>query len=257
MVQQQGRIRTEQGLKRVRTYLGGGLVADTNTPLLVWERPYPTYYIPIRDVRARLAPTGRHVHSAWHGDGEVHAVDLDGTVAPEGATIYMERKTEALRDHVHFAWEAMDAWYEEDEQIFVHPRDPYTRVDALRSSKHVVIEVDGLVVAETRAPVVLYETGLIPRTYVPAVDVRRDLLSNSDTVTQCPYKGVTRYFHLRAAALAVDDIAWSYPFPTLESAPIAGHICFHDEKVDITVDGVHQSRPAQPYLPPRESDSRS
>lgn len=245
--------RTERGLKRVRVYLRGHLVADTSRPLLVWERPsYPTYYIPVADFRAQLAPTGREVSSEGLGGGHVFTVRVAGAEAPDAATIYQSPKVETLRDQVRLDWQAMDGWYEEDEEVFVHPRDPYTRIDALRSSKHVVIEVNGVRLAESRAPVVLYETGLIPRTYLPAVDVRRDLLADSDTVTRCPYKGVTRYFHLRAGDVDVVDVAWSYPFPVRESAPIAGLICFHDEKVDMTVDGVSQPRPEHPYWSVRD-----
>jgi uncharacterized protein (DUF427 family) len=136
----------------------------------------------------------------------------------------------------------MDAWFEEDEEIFVHPRDPATRVQILPSSRHVTIEVDGVTVADTSHPTLLYETHLPRRTYIPKVDVRMDLLTPTSSTTRCPYKGSARYWSLPGN----DDIAWSYPTPLGESAEIAGLVAFYDERVDVTVDGVRQARPSRP-----------
>ena len=245
MSETRGRVRAEPGQKRVRTYLGGQLVADTRRPLLVWEKPYyPTYYLPAEDVVAKLVPTGETERSPSRGAGHVHDVEVDGHRADGAALTYPDPTIDALRDHVRIAWRDMDRWFEEDEEVFVHPRDPYKRVDILPSSRHVVIEVEGVVVAESRRPTLLFETGLIVRTYLPPTDVRQDLLVPSDTVTRCPYKGTASYLHLQAGDVTVDDVAWSYPFPTLESARIAGLVCFHDEKVDVIVDGQRQPRPS-------------
>jgi uncharacterized protein (DUF427 family) len=236
---EKGRVRTEQGAKRVRAYLGGRLVADTTRPLLVWESPhYPTYYLPAADLRAQLEATGETERSPSRGTAEVHDVLVEGQVATRAAHLYAHPTLEALRDHVRIAWDAMDAWFEEDEEVFVHPRDPYTRIDALRSTRHVVVELHGEVVADSHAPVVLYETGLVPRYYLPATDVRRELLARSDRVTHCPYKGSTVYYHVRVGDHLVENLAWSYPTPFAESLPIAGLICFPSERTDLTVDGV-------------------
>ncbi len=245
MTEVRGRVRAEPGQKRVRAFLAGRLVADTRRPLLVWEKPwYPTYYLPVADVAAELVPTGATERAPSRGDGRVHDLRVGDHLVTGAAVTFPDSPLPALREHVRIAWGAVDAWFEEDEQVFVHPRDPYKRVDILPSSRHVVVETDGQVVAESRRPTLLFETGLIVRTYLPPVDVRRDLLVPSDTVTRCPYKGTADYFHLRAGEIAVDDVAWSYPFPTPESARIAGLLAFHDEKVDVIVDGDRRPRPA-------------
>ncbi len=234
----QGRVRAEPGNKRVRTYLGGHLVADTTRPLLVWESPrYPTYYLPEEDVRATLEATGTTERSPSRGTAEIFDVRVGGHVAARSASAYRDPAIDSLRGHVRLDWQSMDAWFEEDEEVFVHPRDPYTRVDALRSTRHVVVELGGEVLADSHAPVILYETGHPPRHYLPATDVRRDLLIPSDRVTHCPYKGSTTYFHVRVGDREEEDLAWSYPTPLAESLPIAGMVCFPAERVDITVDG--------------------
>jgi uncharacterized protein (DUF427 family) len=154
---------------------------------------------------------------------------------------------EALRDAIRLEWGAMDAWFEEDEQVFTHPRDPYTRVDILASSRHVRIEVDGVTVAESTSPRLLFETGLPVRYYLPKPHVRMDLLSPSETVSHCPYKGQAEWWSVRAADGLRVDLAWSYPTPLAESQKIAGLISFYDEKVDVYVDGVLQARPATKF----------
>jgi uncharacterized protein (DUF427 family) len=164
-------------------------------------------------------------------------------VADDAAWCYADSPIEALRDRVRFDWGAMDAWVEEDEEVFVHPRDPYTRVDILRASRPVRIEVAGVVVAETTHPTFLFETGLPRRTYVPKLDVRMDLLDPTDRSTMCPYKGTARYWSVRGGGEVHADVAWSYDAPFRESAPIAGLVAFYDERVDIFVDGALQPRP--------------
>jgi uncharacterized protein (DUF427 family) len=208
--------RTEPSPKRVRTYLGGEVVTDTTRALLVWEKPnYPTYYLPVDDVRADVVSKGRQ-HDAVPG-------------------------------HVAFAWQAMDSWFEEDEEVFVHARDPYKRVDALRSSRHTHVEIDGVVLADSVRPTVLFETSLPPRFYLPKVDVRMELLEPTESVSHCPYKGQARYWSARVGDRIVPDIAWSYPAPFPESQPVMGLVCFYNERVDLTVDGELLARPATPF----------
>ena len=138
----------------------------------------------------------------------------------------------------------MDAWFEEDEEVFVHPRDPYTRLDVIQSSRHVRVVVGGETVAETDHPVLLFETGLPVRYYIPKVDVRMDLLEPSKSHTECPYKGIASYYSVRIGDQVVVDIAWYYPFPHLEVGKIQNLISFYDEKVDaVYVDGEKQDRP--------------
>ena len=234
----------EPGQKRVRAYLGGHLVVDTDRPLLVWEGPqYPAYYLPREDVVAALKPTGATTELRTGDRAQTFDVVVGGARADGAARIAVEPSTPELAGHVRIPWRAMDAWFEEDEQVTVHPRDPYVRIDALSSTRHVTVEVAGEVVADTRAPVMLYETGLIARRYLPATDVRRELLEPSQTVTHCPYKGTTRYYHVVAGGQRLDDVAWEYPTPLPESRPIAGRICFDDVRVDVTLDGRRLPRP--------------
>jgi uncharacterized protein (DUF427 family) len=240
-----GQVHTEPSAKRVRAYLGGEVVADTIHPVLVWEVPYyPAYYFPVADVRADLLePDGGTVHSPSRGDGQTYTVTAGGKQAPGAAVRYADSPIPELRDLIRLDWDAMDAWFEEDEEVFTHPRDPYTRIDILPSSRHVRIEVDGVTVAESSNPTLLFETGLPVRYYLPKTHVRLDLLTHTDSESHCPYKGQAEYWSVRTGDTVHEDIAWSYPTPLPESLGVAGHIAFYDEKVDVFVDGVRQERP--------------
>jgi len=241
-------VRAETGAKRVRVFLGGRLVADTIKPVLVWEKPYyPTYYVPAADVRAELVPTSGVDHSPSRGDGAVYDVRVEGGLAPAAAVRYHESPIPELRDLVRLEWQAMDEWFEEDEPVYVHPRDPYKRVDILASSRHVVVSVDGVPVAESRQPRILFETSLPPRYYLPLTDVRMDLLRPSPRQTRCPYKGTATYWHLALGDTVYEDLVWTYRTPVAESQKIAGLVCFYNERVDITLDGVAQERPRTPF----------
>jgi uncharacterized protein (DUF427 family) len=242
---QRGSVRVEHGAKRIRAYLGGEVVADTVTPLLVWEVPYyPTYYFPRRDVRAELLAEGApDEHSPSRGNATVLTVAAGKARATGAALHYEDSPIEALRDTVRLAWDAMEAWFEEDEEVYTHPRDPHTRVDILASSRHVRILLDGLVLADSQSPRLLFETGLPVRYYLPRPHVRMDLLVDSPTVTHCPYKGRARTWSVQAGDELRTDLAWSYPAPLAESQKIAGLIAFYNEKLDIEVDGVIQERP--------------
>ncbi|MFO7549730.1 MAG: DUF427 domain-containing protein [Acidimicrobiia bacterium] len=240
-----GRVRIEDGLKRVRVYLDGEVVADTTEVKLVWEKPYyPVYYFPEDDVRLeRLTPSGRAERSPSRGTVEHFDVEGSRRVAAEAAYRHPDSPLEELRGLVAFRWDAMDAWFEEDEEVFVHARDPYTRVDVLASSRHVRVEVGGVPVADSRNGRFLFETGLPVRRYLPKTDVRMDLLRPTETVTRCPYKGTAEYWSVVVGDQVFEDLAWSYPAPFAESAGVAGLISFYDEKVDVYVDGVLQPRP--------------
>ncbi|MEQ4718588.1 DUF427 domain-containing protein [Nonomuraea sp. B19D2] len=240
-VTNRGRVRVEPTAKRVRAYLGGRVVADTTAALLVWEVPYyPTYYFPPADVdESALKATGATRHSPSRGDGLVHTVNSGTIEAAEAALVYRDSPLEQIRGHVRFEWDAMDAWFEEDEEVYVHARDPYTRVDILASTRHVRVEVDGVTVADSRSPRILFETGLPARYYLPKTDVRLDLLEHTDTATHCPYKGTAEYW----AVNGQEDLAWSYRTPLPESEKIAGLIAFYNEKLDIYLDGELQERP--------------
>jgi uncharacterized protein (DUF427 family) len=141
----------------------------------------------------------------------------------------------------------MEAWFEEDEQVYTHPRNPYTRVDILASSRRIRVLLDGLVLADSTSPRLLFETGLPTRYYLPRTHVRMDLLERSATVTHCPYKGRADTWSVRVGELLHEDLAWSYPAPLPESQKVAGLIAFYDEKLDIEVDGVREERPVTKF----------
>jgi uncharacterized protein (DUF427 family) len=244
-----GRVKVERGHKRVRAVLAGQVVVDTTRPLLVWEVPYfPSYYLPLDDVvDGVLVPSDHSEHSPSRGDARLFDVRVGERIAPDAARQYPDSPIDELRDVVKLDWDAMDAWFEEDVEVYVHPRSPYTRVDVLPSSRHVQVEVHGVVVADTHAPVLLFETGLPVRYYLPKTDVRMDLLTPSATTTGCPYKGTAEYYSLVVGDTKDDDAVWWYRHPTHEADGIAGHVAFYDERVDLIVDGVRQERPRSKF----------
>ncbi len=235
-----GTVHVETSAKRVRAVLSGHVVADSARPLLVWERPHhPAYYFPREDVRTELiGPAERTEHRAELGEAHLHPLTFGERHAPEGVITYPDSPIERIRDHIRFRWKAVDSWFEEDEEIYVHPRDPYTRIDILASSRHVRVTIDDVVIAESYQPRLLFETNLPARYYLPKVDVRMDLLEPSDTTTRCPYKGTAEYYSARIGNTRYPDIAWSYRTPFPESQKIAGLLAFHDETAALTLDHV-------------------
>jgi len=230
-------VRTERSPKRVRVYLGGHVIADTLRALLVWEiRGYPTFYFPAADVdHGLLVPDGEAARAPSRG-ARAFSVRAGSAVAPGAARVYDDTAADELRNHVRFEWDAMDAWFEEDEEVYTHARDPHTRIDVLATSRCARVELGGVVLADSVSPRLLFETGLPPRCYLPAPHVRMDLLVPSDTVSHCPYKGTARYWSARIGDRLQPDIAWSYPAPLPESQKVAGLVAFW--KADITIDGM-------------------
>ena len=240
-----GRVRVEQGAKRVRAYLGGRVVVDTMRPWLVWEVPYyPAYYFPVQDVRTDLlVPSATVTHTPSRGDAQHFTIKAGGKTAEDAALRYLESPIAELRDLIRLDWDSMDGWFEEDEEVYTHPRDPYTRVDILPTSRQVRVELDGVVLAESTNARVLFETGLPPRWYIPKTDVRMELLAPTGTATHCPYKGQAQYWAVRVGDRLVEDLAWSYRTPLPESQKIAGLVAFYNERVDLFIDGQLQERP--------------
>ncbi len=243
------RVRVEQSGKRVRTYLGGECVADSTQVRLVWENPsHPAYYFPVQDVRMDLLePTSTVTHSPSRGDGRHFTVRTRGQEAVDAAWRYVESPVQELRGLIRFQWDAMEGWFEEDEEVRTHPRDPYTRIDILATSRPVRVELDGVVLAESRNARVLFETGLPPRWYLPKVDVRMDQLEATSTVSHCPYKGQAEYWSARVGDRLVTDLAWSYPTTLPESQKIVGLVAFYNERVDLVIDGERQERPVTKF----------
>jgi uncharacterized protein (DUF427 family) len=236
--------------RRVRAALAGHTVVDTTRARYVWEwAHYPQYYIPVEDVRPdALVPEGHTQHSP-RGVVEVHGVRVGDVHRPHAAKVLGDSTVDGLSGTARFEWSAFDAWFEEDEQVFVHPRNPYVRVDALRSTRSVRIELDGVVLAESSSPVLVFETGLPTRYYVNRTEVDFTHLIPSDTVTECPYKGVTSgYWSVQIGEKAHRDLAWAYDFPYHQLEPIAGLIAFYNEKVDIVLDGERLERPTTHFF---------
>ena len=238
---------TEPTVRRIRVRFGDTFVADSLRAQLLFETgKLPVYYLPREDVRMDLlfrSSTQKHddvkgtteyfdvkvgertaVDAAWICEGDAaHGTDISGLVA--------------------FDWNKMDSWFEEDEEVYVHPRDPYHRVDVLESSRHVEVFVNDVKVADSRRPLMLLETGLPVRYYLPKMDVRLDLLERNITHTSCPYKGTADYWNVRTEKGLAKAIVWGYERPIPEIPKIAGRLCFFNEKVDLKIDGELQAQP--------------
>ncbi|MGC0318157.1 DUF427 domain-containing protein [Kitasatospora acidiphila] len=236
--------------RRVRAVLGGETVFDTVQARYVWEKPYfPQFYVPLADVRAELLVPDEEAGSeeSSRGTAQWFGLRVGEVLRPRAARVLAESPVPGLSGTVRFTWAALDAWYEEDEQVFVHPRNPYVRVDALRSTRTVRVERNGVVLAESSSPVLVFETLLPTRYYLNRTDVDFSRLEPSDTVTRCPYKGTTSgYWSARIGDRLHPDLAWCYDFPTREVPPIAGLIAFYNERVDLFVDGKQLERPKYP-----------
>ncbi len=236
-----------QGIKRVRAFSSGELVVDSRSPLQVWEHPYyPQYFFAESDLEVELAANGNGPRSKVLGVSEVFDVLIGDRVLPRAARRYPQAGVEGLRDAIGLTWAAFDTWMEEDEIVYTHPRSPYVRIDALASSRHVVVRFRDVIVAESHRPVMLFETGLDPRFYLPQADVRLDLLVPSATTSHCPYKGTATYWNLATGDASLTDVAWVYRTPLPESAKIAGLVAFWPEKspeLEVTVDGQRLGAP--------------
>ncbi|MEP7055248.1 MAG: DUF427 domain-containing protein [Actinomycetota bacterium] len=231
--------------RRIRAYVGGRPILDTTSAVYLWEWPkYPQYYIPLADIDASVIVDEHHDQKLSRGTARRYGLRVGDIERPAALRVYGEDAIDGLAGLARVEWSSADAWFEEDEQVFVHPRDPYTRVDALRSTRHVRVELDGAVLAETTSPVLVFETGLPTRFYINRTDVNFEHLEWSDTVSECPYKGTTSgYWTARIGDRAHKDLAWTYQFPTRQLQPVAGLIAFYNEKVDSIVDGVLLERP--------------
>ena len=231
--------------RRIRAVLAGETVLDTIRALYVWEwANYPQYYIPTTDIRLELlASEGFRQHTP-RGEVELHALQVGDTLRPHAVRILGASGLDGLSHTARFEWDALDAWFEEDDRVFVHPRSPYVRVDALRSTRQVRIELDGLTLAESVSPVMVFETGLPTRYYLNRTDVDFSRMTPSETVTACPYKGTTSgYWSVQTGDETHADLAWSYDLPSRELLPIAGLVTFYNERVDTFLDGIKLSRP--------------
>ncbi|MGH3678162.1 MAG: DUF427 domain-containing protein [Mycobacterium sp.] len=257
-------LRYEPTAKRVRVFLGGEPVADTRDARLVWEprRVVPTYAVPLSALSAQLVPAGAE-SGADEGVGVMMPAlsrpILDPTVpfeahscagsafdviagAETGARAAFRPDDPDLTDYVILEFDAFE-WREEDEPIVSHPHDPFGRIDVLRSSRHVRIELDGRLLAESSRPMLLFETLLPVRFYLPREDVVVRL-DPSDTVSYCAYKGRATYYSVPDGPR---DVAWTYHEPLHDAEPVRDRICFFDELLDVIVDGERRDRPVTPW----------
>ncbi len=237
--------------RRVRVKFGGETIADSTRVMLLRDAPYRLhYFFPVEDVRMDLLHETDHTtHSGWRGDTRHWTVQVGGKAAENAAWTFVSAPADRpdTNGYVTFDWSVMDAWYEEDEEVFVHPRDPFTRVDTLHSSRHVQVQIDGVTVADTTRPVLLIETGLPVRYYIPQEDVRMDLLTPTGTHSRCPYKGQASYWTVAINGKPYVDMVWGYLDPLPEIPKIKGLLSFYNEKVDMIVDEVLQARPKSKF----------
>jgi uncharacterized protein (DUF427 family) len=212
----------------IRGTRGEDTVIDSRRALLIWEpdKKVPIYAFPREDVH--LVSNGSRAPETRAFDDP----DLDG--------------------YLTIPWDSLDHWYEEDEEVSVHPRDPFVRVDALKSSRHVRVERDGYVLAESNAPILVYETGLPTRYYLPQSDVEVSL-RDSDRQTGCPYKGFASYHDVVIEGRRHPDLFWSYRTPFREATDVKGYLAPYNERVDLVVDGEPQERPPGPLGRPAPS----
>lgn len=260
-----GALRYEPTAKRIRVSLGGEPVADTDEALLVWEprRVVPTYAVPLTALRGQLVPAG-----AESGADEDVGVRLPGissrpildpsvpfdahscsgtafdVIAGEetGAAAAFQPDDPDLADYIILEFNAFE-WREEAEAIVSHPHDPFSRIDVRRSDRHIRLESDGRLLAESSRPMLLFETLLPVRYYLPREDVAVRL-EHSDTVTYCAYKGRASYYSVPDGPR---DVAWTYHEPLHDAEPVRDRICFFDERLDVTVDGQRRERPTTPW----------
>lgn len=225
--------------RRVRARFAGETVLDTVRGMLLHETGLlPVLYVPAADMRSGLLQQTEHTtHCPFKGDASYWSVQAGQQTAENAVWGYLDPIPEAdwLRGYLACYWRAMDAWYDEDEQVYGHLRDPYHRVDVRASSRPVRVLLGGEVIAETRQPRVLSETGLPNRWYLPPADVRRDLLRPSQTRTVCPYKGKASYWSLQAGGDVLSDVAWSYPDPLEATAKVRDHLCFSHDAITVEV----------------------
>jgi uncharacterized protein (DUF427 family) len=256
-------LRHEPTEKRIRATLGDRTVIDSTRALLVWEpkRVVPTYAVPLDDVDAAVeaapdaaAPDPASVDAPVLGDRPVldpsipftvHTTDGEPlTIRADGREAAAFRPSDpALDGFLIVDFDAFDAWYEEDERNFAHPRDPFHRIDIVHSSRHVRVELGGTTLADSSRPCLLFEPPLPVRYYLHRDDVRTDLLRPSDTRTACAYKGHASYYSTAEA----DDVAWTYEQPLREASEVQHRIAFFNERVDIVVDGERLERPTTPW----------
>jgi uncharacterized protein (DUF427 family) len=261
-----GELRWHPEAKRVRAFVDGAIAVDSTRARIVWEprRVVPSFAVPVSDIEGALVPIEQDAveeHPVSLGDGPLVLDPSSGFTAHsvDGTSFDIIAGTRSLRaaafapadadldGYVIVDFDAFDEWREEDEVLVGHARDPFKTVDTRRSSRHVEVEIDGTVIADSTRSVMLFETYLPTRYYLPREDVRMELLVPTDKVTVCAYKGQARYWSARVNDSVVADVAWSYEDPHNYATLVKDAICFFDELVDVRIDGGRQARPRTPW----------
>lgn len=245
----------ETSERRIRVQFNSEYIADsTKTFLLRRGAGRLNYYFPEQDVRMKhLVP-----RKSSRDDRNYFDVRIRDTVA-KGAAWKLHEPTQemaVLDGYIAFHWNRMDHWFEEEEEIFGHPRDPYHRVDARHSTRRVRVEVDGIVLADSDRPTIVFETGLPARFYLPLEDVSMEHFQESQSTTICPYKGQASYWSAMVKGETYRNLVWAYADPLSQMKKIEGLVCFFNEKVDLFVDGELQERPKTPWSDQRSAGPR-
>ncbi|KXT10102.1 hypothetical protein AC579_9698 [Pseudocercospora musae] len=261
-----GPVRTLQTPRLIQVLFNGRYIVKTTKSVFVWEHPfYPQLYIPASEIKSyfearsedlKLTP-GQEIKGE---DDKVIATQWTFTVSDKSVEKILAFATDLpepskeLSDLVKIDFASMDQWFEESTPIFVHPKDPFKRIDILQSTRHIRVSIAGQVVADTDSSMHLYETGLPCRYYLPLTRVDASVLRPSKTLTQCPYKGEAEYYSVEIDGKIYEDVIWYYNRPLLESARVEGLVCFYNEKVDIELDGEVLEKPISPFANRKPGD---
>lgn len=232
---------------RIRAELDGRVVADSRNAVLLRESPAQlTYGFPETDVADGVIERSERTRRSKRRGEQIFWHVGEGRSRRENAAFAFSEVPDGrpdLRGYIFIDFRAMSAWYEEEEELLGHPRDPFTRIDVRRSSAHVKVEADGVTVADSSRPMVLVETGLPTRYYVPTADVDWQYLEPSETSTVCPYKGRSTYWSIRAGENLLEDVAWAYQEPLQDARAVSGTVCFQQEKLELYLNGERQETP--------------
>ena len=238
----------------IRGKKGEQWIVNSKNALLVNEAGrLPVYYFPIEEVDFRLLRKSKdRIYVEHKGEATYWDIVTEDGIIKNAVWGYENPLPESkrLKGYVTFKWDSIEHWYEENEEIYRHPRDPYTRIDAIPSSRHIQVILNGHVVADSKRPVILFETGLTPRYYLPKEDIKMEYFTPSDLKTQCPYKGWATYLSANVDGKKYENIVWSYQDPVPELPKIKGLYSFYNEQVDVlTIDDVEWSLQPEDRLP--------
>lgn len=225
--------------KRIRAKSGDQFIVDSDRAMMLRGMP-PVYYFQAKDVKINQLRESEHeMRDKRFGRKKFWHLMADDKLIENAAWSYIEPEIfPEIENYVAFEWNAMDSWWEEDEPVRVHPRDPYSRIDVIQSSRHVKIDLDGVIIAESNRPILVFETGLPTRYYLNKMDVMMDQLFPTAHLTECPYKGEAHYYSVKIEDKVLDNIAWTYPFPNQNLLKIKDMITFYQENIpEFRVDG--------------------